>query len=84
MSAHSCSFTVYVGIPSLFRRNPFIRLSALCRQYCGDSFSIETLDIRDDRKSVVRAGIFVTVPGIHRGTWEVSPPPKLFSKLAIP
>jgi len=61
MSARSCSFTLYVGPPSLFRTDPFIRLAKLCQEHCGGSFQIET---RENRGGMTgRSTVFVTIPG---------------------
>jgi hypothetical protein len=70
MSAHACSFTIYLGAPSMFRANAFIQLSKLCHRYCGGSYSIETIDVRAEKRMAFLAGvsdtptIFVTVPGL--------------------
>jgi len=60
MSAHSCSFTLYVGARSLFRRDPFIQLSKLCQEYCNGSYEIETFDTRDGMKAAIRAEVHET------------------------
>jgi hypothetical protein len=71
MSAHSCSFTLYVAPPSLFRANPFIRLAKLCQKHCGGSYEIETRENRNDMTE--RSTVFVTIPGEparHLGSLE--------------
>ena len=77
MSAHSCSFTLYLGPRSLFRTDPFIQLSRLCQKYCGASYEIETFDTRDRMSAAIQAGVretpsvFVTIadgPTRHLGS----------------
>ncbi len=76
MSAHAFTFSLYVGAPSFFRTDPFIRLSRLCQEYCEASYSIEIFDTREDLRGSIRAGVqdipavTVTMPGspaLHLG-----------------